>query len=386
MLLRSTAIFIIVLFCALESRAQQREIDSIKSILPTLAEDSVKVRCYLQLCTLYRGLSNDGIVEYAQKALMLANVIDYKKAKGNAYNILAFASHRKGNLTEASNYQMKARDIYVDLKDTTAIACASSNIGLLYFTSGQIEESIPYFKEAYFLSAVTSNQQLVLQILFNLGCVYRDLDKDSVSLSYLNKALLLSQEIDDKYMRSSILSEIGKMYYKLGDLTKAMPYLTRALEAENGEHPSARYEILINFAQVYCATARYKLAIESGEKALALAKKVDDRSAISVCYEQLSLAYAGVNNFEKAFHYHVQFKQMQDSLMSVRNVMALKKLNNKRELGKKEAEMAILKQQLADDIFRRNTFTVVFLTGLIAAILLYRGYRAKSRLPEHART
>ena len=387
MFLRSTTVFIIILFLStLESSAQQRQIDSIKSVLPTLAEDSVKARCYLKLCILYRGLSNDNVIEYAEKALRLANKTGYKKGKGHAYNILAFANHRKGNLTEASNYQLKARDIYVDLKDTADIASASGNIGILYCASGQIEESIPYFREAYFLSAVISDQQRVLQMLYNLGWAHSELDKNSVSLSYLTKALRLSQEINDKQVRSSILGEIGKIYYKLGDLTEATRYLAQALVADNEASHSVRYEILISFTRIYCATARYKLAIESGEEALALARKVDDRAAISACYEQLSQAYAAITNFEKAFHYHVQFKQVQDSLMSVRNVMALKKLNNKRELGKKEAEMTILKQQLADDTFRRNTFTVVLLTGLIAATLFYRSYRAKSRLPEQART
>ena len=378
MLLRSAILLLIILsLCTPETIAQQRQIDSIKSVLPRLADDSIKVGCYLQLCLLERELSNDRVLEFAQKALLLSNAIDYKKGIVKAYGIMAYINHRKGNLTEASINQLKARDLYITLKDTSGLANASSNIGILYMSSGQAEESLPYFKEAYFLSAVISDQNRVLGSLYNLGCAYRRLNKDSVSLSYLNKALTLSNEIHDKTMHSSILSEIGRVYYSLGNLTEAMKYLTRAREAENGLYPPARYEIYINLAQVYSALAQYRLAIESGERALPLAKKVEDRNAISDCYERLSVAYAGVNNFERAFHDHVLFKQVQDSLTSARNALALKKLNNKLELDKKEAEMNILKQQLAADIFKRNTFIAIFLTGLIGAALLYRRYRAK---------
>jgi len=379
MLLRSTLLLVILLRCIPESNAQQREIDSVKNILSTLPDDSVKVDCYLRLCLLERERSNEHVLEFAQKALLLSNTIDYKKGIVKAYGIMAYINHRKGNLTEASTYQLKARDLYIALKDTTGLSKACSNIGILYLSSGQIEEAIPYFKEAYFLSAVTSDQTQVLTTLYNLGCIYRRLNEDSVSLSYLNKALRLSDEINDKRMHSSILSEIGRVYYNLGNLSEAMKYLTEAQEAENGLYPPARYEIPINLALVYCATGQYKLAIESGERALPLAKKVDDRYAISDCYEHLSVAYAGVNNFEKAFHYHLLFKQVEDSLTSAQNALALKKLNNKLELDKKEAEMNILKQQLDADIFKRNTFIAIFFIGLIAAVLLYRRYRAKTK-------
>jgi len=379
MLLRSTILLIILLRCIPESNAQQRQIDSVQSVLRTLTNDSAKVDCYLTLCLLERERSNERVLEFAQKALSLSNAIGYKKGLVKAYGIIAYINHRKGNLTEASTNQLKARDLYIALKDTAGLAIASNNIGILYMSSGQLEESLPYFKEAYFLSAVISDQNRVLGFLYNLGCAYRRLNKDSVSLSYLNKALRLSNEINDKTMRSSVLSEIGRIYYNLGNLTEAMKYLTQAKEAENGLYPPARYEIPLNLAQVYCATRQYKLAIESGEGALPLAKKVDDRFAISDCYERLSVAYAGVKNFEKAFHYHVLFKQVQDSLKSARNALALKKLNNRLELEKKEAEMNILKQQLAADVFKRNTFITAFLAVLIAAVLLYRRYRTKTK-------
>ena len=80
MFLRSTILLLIILsVCTPESNAQQREIDSIKSVLPTLADDSIKVDRYFQLCLLERDRSNERVLEYAQTAVLLSNAIDYKK-------------------------------------------------------------------------------------------------------------------------------------------------------------------------------------------------------------------------------------------------------------------------------------------------------------------
>ncbi|HTJ50139.1 MAG TPA: transcriptional regulator [Cyclobacteriaceae bacterium] len=370
-------IFIFLCFITAHcSIAQTPTIDSLQSVLRKFPQDTNRVDALIELSKEQENLNADSVLNTAQKALSLALKLDYNYGKAAAYNLMAYAYHKKGRLLKASEYLLNAMSINTLMRDTTALAYNNSNIGILYASSGQKEESIKYFKQAIVYFKSISDTNGVMIAMYNLADSYSSLNNDSLALAYHNSALKISDEIEDYEVKSAILCGIGNDYYKLGRLNEALKFEEKALQLESkSDDQSVRYEIQICLAKIFLALKSPAKALKAAETGVSLAKSANDKILLVEGYKQLFQAHLTLKNFEKAFLYHVQYSNLQDSLKDADNAIAIEKLNYRSALERKESEIILLQERNEAEAFRKNVSIIFLVVVLIIGFLLYNRYR-----------
>ena len=155
------------------SYAQNREIDSVLSLLLTDAADTNKVNHLNKLANSYRiaGLY-DKSSRYSSDALQLAQQLDFQKGILVAYTGIGLVYWSEGNNSGALDYFLKSLKLAEKLNDKRRKILIIGNIGNVYFG----EKSYAKAQEHYFTAVKLAEElkdtgKLAIELL-NVGNTY----------------------------------------------------------------------------------------------------------------------------------------------------------------------------------------------------------------------
>lgn len=378
--MRSTAnwylLTFLIILTSFTALAQSRKLDSLKSVLATLPEDTNRVNTWIAICTQQEGMHADSVFNTAQKALALSKKLGYKSGEAYVYNYFAFACQKQGKLLKAADYLLKSTEIFQSINKTAALPALYNNLAILYAIAGEEANAVKFSNKSIALYEASGDQIDVMTAVYNLGDFYARFGRDSLALVKLQAALNISEALNENSLRPAILLGIGKVYFNQKRYPEALSIEKKALSIEPGSgNPSARYEIYIQLGKIYVALGDARQALTASQTGLALALQADDRHYIAEGYDLSSRVNAMLHNFEKAYSDHLNYTILNDSLRNADNLIAIEKLNYKHELDKKESEIILLNQKYDTDTFKRNVFIVALIILLLIGLLLYNRFR-----------
>ena len=146
-----TIILIGVLFSVVNKNVfgQNLDLDSIFVILEGPFEESQEGVAGLKTLAIEYLFSNPSISQrFSQKGLGISERIEYKKGIADAYNLMGIAEQEKGNFTNSLTYFFKAKDLYIELKDSIGIANTLNNSGNSYDHPDDLEKGIDLYLQA----------------------------------------------------------------------------------------------------------------------------------------------------------------------------------------------------------------------------------------------
>ena len=108
--------------------AQQKLIDSLKTLVQTKITDSVKVKAYGDLCWYYSGISTDSAFYFGNLALNLSKKTDTLNGEAQAYNDFGIIHYKLSNFDTSNTYYKKALAIRLKNKDTLGIGSIYNKI------------------------------------------------------------------------------------------------------------------------------------------------------------------------------------------------------------------------------------------------------------------
>ena len=94
--------------------AQNKQIDSLLSVLKTAREDSNKVNILYQLSELCDA---EDILKYAEPSLKLSEKLNYKKGIANSFNNIGFVHSENGQVEKALEFYIHALKIQEEIGD-----------------------------------------------------------------------------------------------------------------------------------------------------------------------------------------------------------------------------------------------------------------------------
>lgn len=193
---------------------------------------SKKYRCGRML---RRGrlLFRRGYVDEAEH--LFANLLDYAIEKkitvGQQGALVGLAEiySLRGLYGKALEYYNKTLGMFQEGADLETQATILSDIGVLYWRKGDLEESMRYLGRA-----LEINTQLEYQIgigynIGNMGLVYMNRGEVQKALETFQKALEIAEETNDLSQKANQLGNIGSAYKELRVYKKALDYLNRSL-------------------------------------------------------------------------------------------------------------------------------------------------------------
>ncbi len=261
------------------------------------------------------GKPNESI-KLSSEVLEYANKEGVDSLKSEAYNVIAKAFYVLKDSDESLNNLIKARDIYLKLKDNKKLSIMYNNIGLLYEEKNKIDSAIVCYKKGIKIARNENHKGSIALLLYNLGSNYSIYRKDyKKALSYFNEALTYTKYSNHKNIEGFIYVSIGYVKKELKAYDAALENLNKGIKAceKNGD--------LYDLIEIY----DYKIEIYKKQNKLRLAniyllKQIKIKDSLDVIEKEDLAKEIGARYIQKKDEEKLQFiekeKEVQQKLLS----------------------------------------------------------------------
>lgn len=423
------------LFCQ-----NSRQLDSLIHKLPTLNNDTVKVKQYIKICNKIVFSDPAKSLEFGTEALILAEKLNWPKGMALAYSVIGDAYENQGDNAKALDFRLKELKIWQELNNQAKMCGVYGNIGVSYsnlgnnlkaleyyvlslklaeridhkkimvnsqvniasifYEQGDLEKALKYYNMALKLAEINNFQNSIAEIDCNIGQIYSQKGKYAEALKYGERALLIFNRLDRKMNMAMVLGNIAINMSLQGDsaLRKnnkkmeieknllAIPYLRKALKLSqelNNEYLTA--SLLGNIGNALRKTGKIKESEDHLNQSMAIATKINAIDLVQEnhfnfyeLFKQRSEPILSLKHFER-------YISMKDSISEKDNQKVINELQIRYETEKKETENQALEQQnrileLSLENQRNIILGMIFLTILALGLgfFLVRQNRLKS--------
>ncbi|MEH0157219.1 tetratricopeptide repeat protein [Limibacter armeniacum] len=161
-------------------------------------------------------------IDYSQKALDLAEELDYYK--GSATALLNFANvyRLKRQFKQALNYALQGVNIYKEKDDLPALYQAYTEVAYLYQDWNVFDNAIDYEKKALAVANQLKDPEKGFDVVQLLAFSYMKMGQDDQALKYLIQCRDYHKQSGDNVQYVSMLSRIASIQSKKGDFQAAM--------------------------------------------------------------------------------------------------------------------------------------------------------------------
>lgn len=212
-----------------------------------------------------------------------------------AWNLLDF------NITEAGKYQKKGYDLSKKIGYVNGMADAMNTKGIILRIENKPEDAIQIYQEVISLRKKQKNYSRLIGAYSNLGSVYYESGNNAFALKYYEKAFKLTIELDEKDKQLVLLMNLGVAYKASGLYKQAMETFEKGIELNKKlKDIDQEIQIYLNIATVYDDRKLYNKAIESNEYALSLLKKAPNTRIEGVVLYNLAAQYRNLKDWPKA--------------------------------------------------------------------------------------
>ena len=405
----------------------QSRADSLIHVLPTLKDDSLKVRTYLELVDVHYRTDQKIALDYAIKAEELSEKSGLRKLLATSKRNVGYMLTSLRKYPEAEEKYRDALTIYTELKNNAGIINVTTGLGKVALMQSKNEQAFSLFLEALALAkeegdklreagiynsigSIYKNQKqfkkaienyeaalvLVSELDFNPGIsacltnlanIYTEIKQYAKAVRYHLQALELKKEIGDRLGEARVLNSLGIVYNNVEEFATAENYFNQAHELANEvADANLSYEIEYGLAESAFGKGDYIHSVEMATNAL---EKLDSTATLEAklkIHRFLSRAYGELQDFERAHLSAVTVIQLSDSFFNEEIVKVTNELEAKYQNEQKVREISLLESdkelqalQLTKRVNERNAIIAFALIMLILASLLYNQYRVKQK-------
>jgi signal transduction histidine kinase len=239
--MKSQWLIVLLLFTSLYTNAQVLTYrDSLKQIIATTKEDTVKINALCNLGFSYTFVHQDSAILFANEGLELSQKTAYASGEANNNGVLCMALTLQGNYTSALQYGFNFLAIGEKLRDSIIIMRANDALAICYREQEDYSEALKYVHRAEVLSRTLGAKAGHWPfVLGNLSVIHERLNNLDSALYYGLKSYSLIKDWSGIYLK------LGTIYTKLGKFDSALYYYRTGI-------PYAKeYFIYIDLVDIY---------------------------------------------------------------------------------------------------------------------------------------
>jgi two-component system, NarL family, sensor histidine kinase UhpB len=421
-----------VLFISLEAYGQTSNVDSLKTLLASPQEDTLRSQQLrlLSWTQFEKGEIDDAKI-YANELLALTEADRYKndifwiKAKTYALNVLGIIDASQGKYRDAIKYQtealslrkqigdkgnianslmnlgidywylgqypealtyyLEALTIFDELKDSTGIADINNNIGGIYEHMLQFDQALSYYQTSLQIRLLKGDKEGTAECYNNIGNIYDYQKKYQASLDNHFKALQIHMELENKEGIAIAKENIANTYSNMGNYEEELKYREASLsinkELGNQQGIATSYN---SIGFTFNQQKKYALALDNYQEGLRISKSIGSTDRMMDAYQGLATSNAGLKQYEKAYSYHIAYTDLRDTLLNKENQNQMADMKEKYESEKKDAQISLLHKNaelLQEKNKRRGLIrTILIIASIIVVVLLFIRYRVLNAL------
>ena len=396
-------ILVILIPVVVYPQPQIRQLDSLRSVLITAANDTLRMDVYHQLGDYFRYRNNDSSVFYLQKALSISRSLKLKLNEASILNSMGNTFISSINYSKALESLLAAKNIaqnqasekitwHLPLAQTSQTVRVSllssiySSVGWLYANTGDytnnIDEQLENFRESIKLAESIHDSGLVAWGNLSLGVVYIDANKIDSGLISEQKAYSYFSNSSDKLGIGMSLKFIGDANRAKGNIEQARNALMKAvqvyLEMNNHRNLGWAYSSL---SSLYSDIKKTDSSIYYAENALNEFKIDNSAEGMQSAYNLIYSGFDKLNNKDSTLKYIKLAKLISDSLNKVtrETLLASQKVSRDEQIRLQNQEKEKIETQ---NKIRSYTLLSGIAVFMLIAFLLYRNNRHRKKTNE----
>jgi tetratricopeptide (TPR) repeat protein len=300
----------------------------------------------------------------AEKAMNIAQKLQYTRGVGEAYRILGIGNYYLNQPVKAIDNYLTSLDYFKKINDLKNQGKVYNNIGNLY-RDNDYDLSLEFFQKALSIAQTLKDEPLTASLYLNIGAVYNYKKSYYQALNYFAKSHILFSKLKDTVNLIQCLQNNGVVYFKLNQYDKAEKFL---LEANKSAIQLDLNEVVasidLTLATLYIAESKFLDAEKTIEEGLTFAEIIkDDRLKSDFSYTRYQLEVKR-KNYKEALTY-LQGIYKRDSVSSYQNSSA--QINVIQEQFKQQARQKDYEFLLQRQQYDRVKFWAV---AIVAGLLL----------------
>jgi len=358
------------------TKAQDAKIDSLKNLLRTVKEDTVRVLLLNELSyNLYQSRPDTALL-LGQQGYDLSQRLHYGQGTALSLNRMAIAYAVLGDYPKALLLFRKALTQSQHLADSLGTAQAYNNIGDTYMKQKDYTRAVNYFKNASAALPSGAIPYYKMIFLLNMGECHLRLGQYDSALFYLQTTYAKVKALPYEDLYGDFERLLGEVAAAENRSSEALAYFHKSVssyqQVEDLLHLNMTY---LSMALFYQARRQPDSAIAYAKKALAAAQSGTYIQGIFETSNLLTQLYEGKND-ALAFRYLKLATAAKDNLYSQDKVKQLLSISFEEKQRQQELEAARAESRNQIRLFSLLGILGVF---LLLAGVLYRNNRNKQR-------
>ena len=282
----------------------QRVVDSLLLMLETGVSDKNKTDIYVQLASEYQNTDSLKTAEYANKAIELANRINYVEGTIDPLYPIGRATIRKGNYAQAEQLFSEMGNLAGQNDYAKGKAKAFYGLGLNYFHLGDFDKALEQVLQSAAINEVIEEQKALATDYILIGILYDKMGNYSKALEYHFQSLKMNETLGNKLGMAASYTNIGIIYKNQGDYEKALEYYRNSsqLNEELGRKAGIASNYT-NIAIIYFGQKNYEKALEYHSKSLRIKEELEDARSIAMTNANLGETLIEMGEYSKALEY-----------------------------------------------------------------------------------
>jgi len=372
-----------LLFTLTSTLYSQNKVDSLKQILESPINDSLRAETYYKLGMELREDKVGEAIGYIKNCItILEDLGANPNSLARAENSLGIIYYNLGDLEKTLTYFYKALALYENKGVDSQMNLSSmyNNVGLVLLDLKRAKEAINYFYKARDLKMELETPTAIASVYNNIGLANQQMGNYEIAREYFEKALKIDIEEGNKGGLLSTNVSIGNNFYLQEEYDSTAYYYQRATMLLNQvDNKYSKAQLMLDYGDLNIKQGKHNRAIEKFLTALEWSTSLNSLTLIERCYNGLATAHNNLNLSKKAFEYFVKYDSIKGLLYTDEQAKKIAEVEAEYNIQKfqKENELLVKEAEINDLKLANNRYLLYFLVGAIGLIgaLVFLQYR-----------
>ncbi len=304
-----------------------------------------------------------------EKLIKLYSLEGFTYAYARAISLKSWYLNFYTKYEEGLELGHEALEIQRNLNDSLGIGMSYNRLGMsnLYFERGA--EAIQYFEQSKDIFTILKDTLQLDQVINNLGVLSNNLGENEKAINYYQESIKLRQKKNKMFWVAYSYYNIAIVYSSMEQTDSISKYFDLAVhtfktKTKSGHVPGMIYT---GIAAWNLENENFTLGLENAQIALEKAQKKGNQEMIYTATRLLVLAYSGLENYEKAFHYQEDVFEQKLRIDSLNNVVKVSEIEEKFNNSEKQRKITALEN---DNLANENRLQDLYMFALYFAIIL----------------
>lgn len=362
---------------------QAEQIDSLKVRLQNSTSDTAQVKLLAKLGFEYAFIHLDSSRQYCERAVRLADEINFSRGKADALNNLAISYDIEGNHEVAITYFLMALDIYTKIDARDGQARIYNNCGMVYQSLGDTAKSLEFHKRSLQIEQELGDSLGIAYSMTQVAALHLQMKNYENSLPLYLSALTILQFKNDIQGLAYTHWGLGELFMETGQTNLAFTHAKEAFSFfENEENKKGMSETSLIIGKTYFNENQLAEAEKYLLKALSLSQELGTQNVTLECFLNLTEIYKSLGNYESALDFQEEYSRLKGEIRKSEMTSNIKEIESKYNFEQQQQKIALLNKENAHQATIRNMIIGVLIVIAVLLLSLYWAYLSKAKTME----